>query len=700
LKLAIKKCHHVKFVNIKPKMTKEEAKNRIDQLTDVLNHHNYLYYQESKSEISDLEFDGLLKELETLESQHIDLKREDSPTQRIGGTITKSFNTVYHTYPMLSLGNTYSREELQDFDKRVTKGLEGESYEYFCELKFDGVAISILYEDGILKRAVTRGDGVKGDDVTQNVKTIRTIPLKVKGDFPSVFEVRGEVFMPNKVFQELNQERREAGDALLANPRNTASGTLKMQNSSIVAQRKLDCYLYSLLGENLGISSHEEAIHKIENLSFNISQSYKKCRDIEEVFAYIDLWENKRHDLPLETDGIVIKVNSTRQQEELGFTAKTPRWAIAFKYKAVGSQSTLNGITYQVGRTGAITPVAELEPVLLAGTTVKRASLHNANEIERLDIRIGDTVAVEKGGEIIPKITAVNLELRKIDSTSISYITHCPECNTQLIRKEGEANHYCPNDTGCPPQVRGKVEHFISRNALDIGFMGPETIKALFGQGLIKDYSDLFTLKYEQLDGLKYEVTDLETGKIKIRSIKEKGASNIIEAIEKSKEAPFERILFGIGIRHVGKTVAEKIAEHFSDIDNIIQATFEDIIAVHEIGDRIAGSITEFFSKSENIELINRLKAAGLKLKMEASTTLLENKLDGKTIVVSGVFVDFEREALKKIIKQFGGKVGSSISGSTDYLLAGDKMGSAKLEKAQKLGVTIISESEFKSMIS
>ncbi len=687
-------------MNINPEMTNQEAKQRIDQLTDELNHHNYLYYQESRSEISDQQFDALLKELESLESKFPDLKRDDSPTQRVGGTITKSFTTVQHTYPMLSLGNTYSREELQDFDKRVAKGLEGESYEYFCELKFDGVAISMLYENGVLTRAVTRGDGVKGDDVTQNAKTIRTIPLSVKGNYPPKFEVRGEVFMPNKVFQELNEERLEAGDALLANPRNTASGTLKMQDSSIVAQRKLDCYLYSLLGENLGINSHEEAIAKIKGLNFNVSPTYKKCSNIEDVFSYIDEWENKRHELPLETDGIVIKVNSIRQQEELGFTAKTPRWAIAFKYKAEGAQTILNGITYQVGRTGAITPVAELEPVLLAGTIVKRASLHNANEIERLDIRIGDTVAVEKGGEIIPKITSVITEKRPENSLPTNYITHCPECDSLLIRKDGEANHYCPNDHGCPPQVRGKVEHFISRNAMDIGFLGPETIKALFSEKLIKDLGDLYILKFEQLNGLKYEVTDPETGKTKTRSIKEKGATNIIEALEKSKDTPFERVLFGIGIRYVGKTVAEKIAEHFGDIDKLQQASFEEIVSIHEIGERIAGSVTEYFSKDENLDLVNRLKAAGLKMKMEASSTLLENKLDGKSIVVSGVFVDFEREALKKIIKQYGGKVGSSISGSTDFLLAGDKMGPAKLEKAQKLGITIISEADFKSMIA
>lgn len=681
-------------------MSKERIKSRIDHLTDQLNHYNYLYYQESKSEITDQEFDFLLKELESLEKEHPEFKREDSPTQRVGGTITKSFDSVPHQYPMLSLGNTYSREELSDFDKRVAKGLDGEAYEYCCELKFDGVAISILYENGILKRAVTRGDGLKGDDVTQNIKTIRTIPLKVAAEQIGNFEVRGEVFMPNKVFEALNEERAKSGESLLANPRNTASGTLKMQDSTVVARRKLDCYLYTLLGEDLGINSHEQAIHKLENLRFNVSPTYQKCKSIDEVFEYIDHWEQKRHELPLETDGIVIKVNSTAQQRELGFTAKVPRWAIAFKYKAVGVQTTLNNITYQVGRTGAITPVAELEPVLLAGTTIKRASLHNANEIERLDIRIGDTVSVEKGGEIIPKITSVNTSLRKPDSKKVNYITNCPECGTALVRKEGEANHYCPNESGCPPQVRGRVEHFISRNALDINHLGPNTIKGLFDQGLINNLADLFSLKYEQIENLKFEITDELTGETKTRSLKEKSAKNLIDSIEKSKEASFERVLFGLGIRYVGKTVAEKIAQHFGDIDSIINATFEDIVNVHEIGDRIAGSIREYLANPENIALIERLRAAGLSLKSDSTATFLENKLNGKTFVVSGVFTEYGRDEIKSMIKQYGGKVGSSISGNTSYVLAGENMGPSKLEKAKKLNIEIISESDFKAMIS
>ncbi|WP_258105057.1 NAD-dependent DNA ligase LigA [Marinoscillum sp. MHG1-6] len=681
-------------------MNQTESKERIDQLTDQLNHYNYLYYQESKSEVSDQEFDYLLKELEELETQHPDLKREDSPTQRVGGYITKSFNTVRHKYPMLSLGNTYSREELIDFDKRVAKGLNDDSYEYFCELKFDGVAISLTYENGILKRAVTRGDGQKGDDVTQNVKTIRSIPLKVSGDFPDVFEVRGEVFMPNDVFHQLNQERQEAGETLLANPRNTASGTLKMQDSSVVAKRKLDCYLYSLMGENLDIENHSEAISKLETLRFNVSPTYKKCSTIEDVFDYIDEWEQKRKTLPLETDGIVIKVNNTAQQQELGFTAKIPRWAIAYKYKAEGAQTVLKDITYQVGRTGAITPVAELEPVLLAGTTVKRASLHNANEIERLDIRIGDYVAVEKGGEIIPKITAVVKELRKDEAPQTEYISECPECGTELIRKEGEANHYCPNETSCPPQVRGRVEHFISRDAMDINHLGPNTIKGLFDKGLINDLADLYTLTYEQVCDLKFEIMDPATGETKTRSLKEKSATNLIESLQASKSMPFQNVLFGLGIRYVGKTVAEKLAMHFGSIDAILSASFEDIVAVHEIGERIASSVIDFFGKDANISIIDRLKEAGLQMEAEQPAAPIADKLKGKTFVVSGVFTLFDRDELKNLIKQNGGKVGSSISGNTDYLVAGDKMGPSKLEKAQKLGTNIITEQDFKTMIS
>ncbi len=682
-------------------MPPPDIKKRIDELTDQLNRLNYLYYQESTSEVSDYEFDQMLKELEQLENDHPELKREDSPTHRVGGTITKTFDTVYHKYPMLSLGNTYSKEELTDFDKRVSKGLGTDEYEYFCELKFDGVAISLLYENGTLKQAVTRGDGEKGDDVTNNVKTIRTIPLKVAASkYPDIFEVRGEVFMPKKAFEKLNASRAEAGESLLANPRNTTSGTLKMQDSSIVASRSLDCYLYSLLGENLEPKTHADAIELLEKLQFNVSQTYRKCKDIDEVFKYINEWEQKRHSLPVETDGVVLKVNDSDQQKELGFTAKSPRWAIAYKYKAEGAQTKLKGITYQVGRTGAITPVAELEPVLLAGTTVKRASLHNANEIERLDIRIGDFVTVEKGGEIIPKITGV-VQNKRSNTKKLEYISRCPECGTPLERKEGEAVHYCPNFSGCSPQVRGRIEHFISRNAMDINHLGPNTIRGLFNKGLIKDIGDLYHLSFDDLNELKFEETDPVTGETKIRSIKEKTARNILDSLEKSKSASFENILFGLGIRYVGKTVAEKLADHFRSIDRLKGAGFEEIVAVHEIGERIAESVVHYFGDRENLRIIEKLRNAGLNFELENNESSEESDiLAGKSFVISGVFETIDREELKKLIKNLGGKVNSSVTGKTDYLVAGENMGPAKREKAEKLGVNILSEKEFNEMIN
>ena len=682
-------------------MPSSEVTDRINELTDRLNRLNYLYYQESTSEVSDYEFDQMLKELEELEKAHPDLKREDSPTQRVGGTITKTFNTVYHKYPMLSLGNTYSREELEEFDARVAKGLGSSDYEYFCELKFDGVAISLLYENGILKQAVTRGDGEKGDDVTNNVKTIRSIPLKITVDnCPPMFEVRGEVFMPKKVFEELNKSRAEAGEALLANPRNTTSGTLKMQDSSIVAGRNLDCFLYSLLGDDLEPRTHSDAIQLLERLQFNVSPTYRKCKNIEEVFDYISEWEQKRHDLPVETDGVVLKVNNSDQQKELGFTAKSPRWAIAYKYKAEGAVTRLNGITYQVGRTGAITPVAELEPVLLAGTTVKRASLHNANEIERLDIRIGDYVSVEKGGEIIPKITGVMMDKRS-GTEKFKYIDRCPECDTPLERKEGEAVHYCPNFAGCPPQVRGRIEHFISRNALDISNLGPNTIRGLYNKGLIRNIGDLYSLTFEDLNELKFEEVDPVTGDTKVRSIKEKTAKNIIDALEKSKSIPFDNVLFGLGIRYVGKTVAEKLVDHFKTIERLQHASFDEIIAVHEIGDRIAESVVSYFSDPENNQIVEKLKEAGLNFETNIEDATEQNDtLAGKSFVISGVFETIDREDLKKLIKNLGGKVSSSVSGNTDYLVAGENMGPAKREKAEKNGVTILSEKEFNELIN
>jgi DNA ligase (NAD+) len=677
-------------------MSTSEIQDEINQLTDKLNYHNYLYYQESKSEISDFEFDNLLKRLESLEKQYPEYKRQDSPTQRVGGEITRNFETVYHKYPMLSLSNTYSEEELLDFDGRVKKMLGDDPYSYFCELKFDGVALSITYENGVLTKGVTRGDGEKGDDITMNVRTIRSLPLKIqKTGFPALFEVRGEAFMPKEEFTRLNKERELSGESLLANPRNTTSGTLKMQDSSVVASRNIDCYLYGLYGENIGVSSHEESIQLLNHLGFNISPTYRKCEDIASVFAYIKEWETKRHELPLETDGIVIKVDSIAQQQTLGFTAKSPRWAIAYKYKSESALTQLNDITFQVGRTGAITPVAELSPVLLAGTTVKRASLHNANEIERLDIRIGDKVFVEKGGEIIPKITAVDFTSRNHSSSPFKYLTKCPECGSTLVRQENEAVHYCPNSEYCPPQVSGRIEHFISRHALNIETLGPKTIQGLIKVGLISSPADLYDLTFEQLNGLSLD----ENGDSKGRSIQEKTANNILASIEASKKIPFEDVLYGLGIRFVGRTVAEKLVNHFGTIEALISAGKEELESVEEIGERIAASVNEYFSNPANLTEIRRLKEAGLQLEQSNNNSSSNDVLAGSVFVVSGTFEGYDREELKKTIKLHGGKVGSSVSGNTDYLVAGENMGPAKKKKAEDLGVTVLTEKEFNNML-
>ncbi len=684
-------------------MTAEEAKKRIDDLIEKIDYYNHRYYQDSISEITDYEFDQLLKELEKLEENFPQYKYPFSPTQRVGGTITKSFETVVHKNAMMSLSNTYSQEELVDFDKRVSKGLAGQPFEYMCELKFDGVAISLWYENGILSRAVTRGDGVRGDDITNNAKTIRSIPLKLKNSnsLPAEFEVRGEVFMPLKVFEELNREKAKKGEALLANPRNTASGTLKMQDSSIVASRKLDCYLYYFYSEEGVVDSHEEAIHLIEKAGFNVSSTYRKCRNIQEVFQYIKDWETKRFELPLDTDGIVIKVNSIAQQKALGFTAKSPRWAIAYKYKAENARTLLKDITYQVGRTGAITPVAELEPVLLAGTTVKRASLHNANEIKRLGLRIGDFVFVEKGGEIIPKVTGVDLENRAKNLPELEYITACPECGTELIRKEGEALHYCPNEESCPPQVLGRIEHFIQRKAMDIESLGPETIRGLLEHDKINNVADLYQLSFEDLNGLEFKVfSDKKDGGYSIRSLREKSARNIIDSIENSKKQPFDRVLFGLGIRYVGSTVSEKLADYFRSIDDLMKATYEELISVPEIGDRIAKSVQQYFSEPKNQSLVERLKQYGLNMEVEENEeSNANNVLEGKTFVISGVFSRVSREDLKDLIKQYGGKVVSSISARLDFLVAGENMGPSKKQKAEKLNITTVNEDDFFRMI-
>ncbi len=668
-------------------MDKLEAKKEIDELVDKINYYNEQYYQQDKSEISDFEFDQLLKKLEKLESEFPEYKYDYSPTQRVGGTITKSFNTVTHKFRMLSLGNTYSEEELIDFDKRVAKGLNGQPYEYFCELKFDGVAISLTYKNGVLVQAATRGDGTKGDDITNNARTIRSIPLKIKNEnIPEEFEVRGEVFMPKEVFENINKQKEESGEEKLANPRNTASGTLKMQDSSIVASRKLDCFIYAYLADQNTFESHGEAISFLEKSGFNVSQTYRKCTTISEVFQYIKDWEVERFKLPLETDGIVIKVNSYTQQEVLGYTSKNPRWAIAYKYKAESAITRLNDVTYQVGRTGAITPVAELEPVLLSGTTVKRASLHNANEIERLDLRIGDYVFVEKGGEIIPKVTGVEMSKRDLEKSKIEYLKQCPECRTELIRKEGEAVHYCPNTLGCPPQIKGRIQHFIHRNAMDINSLGERTINMLYEKGFVHSPADLYKLNYEQV--------------IQLEGFKELSTKNLLDGIEASKENAFENVLFGLGIRYVGKTVAEKLAEYFKNIDELSKASFEELVEVPEIGDRIAESVVQYFQNELNQHEIRRLKDAGLRFEVEERQDVAKSDvLVGKTFVISGVFSKLSREQLKELIKSNGGKVLSSVSGKLDYLVAGENMGPAKLEKANKLNITIISEDDFLQMI-
>lgn len=675
-------------------MQKEEAKQRIEQLTKELEQHNYNYYTLSNPTISDYDFDMLLEELIKLEKEFPEYLLPNSPSQRVGGEITKTFKTVKHQYPMLSLANSYSKEEMQEFDTRVKKGLELDTnslftpdIEYVCELKFDGLSISLIYENGQLKQAVTRGDGVQGDDVTTNVKTIRSIPLKLKGDFPPTFEVRGEIFFPRNVFDEINAEREEIGEAPLANPRNAASGTMKMQDSSVVAKRKLDCYMYYVLGENLHFETHSENLEKAKSWGFKISEKSKVCKNIDEVFEFIEYWDKERYNLPYDIDGIVIKVNNYGKQEQLGMTAKSPRWAIAYKFKAAQVSTLLESIAYQVGRTGAITPVANLKPVLLAGTTVKRASLHNADIISKLDVRIGDTVFVEKGGEIIPKIISVDLSKRNENSIPIEYITQCPECNTELKRNEGEANHFCPNENGCPPQIKGKMEHYVGRKAMNIESLGAETIDQLYEAGLLKNIADIYDLKKEQL--------------LPLERMAEKSANNLIEGIEQSKQIPFERVLYAIGIRHVGETTAKKIAKKVKSIDLLMNSTTEELLQIDEVGEIIAKSIQAHFSNETNKKIVERLIEKGLQFSL--SEEQLQNtteKLKDLTFVISGVFQKHSRDELKNMIEQNGGKNTGSISKKTSYVLAGDNMGPEKLKKAETLGVKIISEDDFLNLIS
>ena len=664
----------------------ESAKAKVEQLTKELNYHNQLYYQDSTSEISDFDFDMLLKELIALEKEYPMLKAEDSPSQRVGGTISKSFASVVHRYPMLSLGNTYNEEELKEFDQRVRK-VVGNDFEYVCELKFDGVAISLIYENGKLKTAITRGDGVQGDDVTTNVKTIRSIPMSLHGEnIPSYFEVRGEIFLPNVEFEKINLEREDIGEATLANPRNAASGTLKMQDSGVVAKRKLDCFVYSMLGENISLTNHFDAITQLKKWGFHVSPTFEKKQNIEGVLEFIKKWGQDRFTLPVGTDGIVIKINSFAQQADLGITAKVPRWAISYKYKAESAATILESVEYQVGRTGNVTPVANLSPVKLAGTRVKRATLHNANEIERLDLHDQDTVWVEKGGEIIPKITGIDLTKRKSTAAKIIFIEKCPECDTALVRKDGEANHYCLNDLGCAPQIKGKIEHFIHRKAMYVDGIGTETIEQLYNLGLLKTTADLYHLTFEQL--------------MTMERFGEKSANNLLGGLKKSTAMPFKNVLFALGIRFVGGTVAEKLAAYFRNIESLKKATYEELRQAPEVGERIAQSVLEYFSKEENLKIIQQLQTAGLQFQTNETEVIIESeKLQGNTFVISGVFQHFDRDELKNKIESNGGKVVSSISGKLNYVLAGDNMGPAKLEKATKLGVKIISEDDFLKML-
>lgn len=666
-------------------MASKDIANRIKQLRDKISYHNHQYYVLAKPEISDFEYDLMLKDLEALEKKYPELADESSPTQRVGSDISEGFKQVKHKYPMLSLANTYSFEELDDFHNRVSKLLQ-EPWQYVCELKYDGTAIGITYKSGKLLRAVTRGDGVIGDDVTANVKTIRSIPLALHGsDYPDEFEIRGEIFMPHAIFDELNRIRTNQGEVPFANPRNAAAGTLKLLNPQTVAQRKLDCLLYFMLGEKLPFDNHFENLSKAKQWGFKVPDSIMLCHSIDEVKQFIAEWEQKRKDLPYDTDGVVVKVNSIKQQATLGFTAKTPRWAIAYKYKAEQVATKLLSIDYQVGRTGAITPVANLDPVLLAGTTVKRASLHNADQVALLDLREGDTVFVEKGGEIIPKIVGVDTSSRLPNAKAFDYITQCPECGTDLVRPEGEAKHYCPNQAGCPPQLKGRVIHFISRKAMDIDGLGEETVELLFANGLVHDIADLYSLTYEQLLGLE--------------RFAHKSAQNAIKSIEESKKVPFHKVLFGLGIRYVGETTARKLAMHFGLLSNLKSATFEQLIAVDEVGERIAQSIVDFFSDEKNDNLINRLEQAGLNLKSDEAANSKNGSLSGLSVVISGTFNRISRDELKDLVMANGGKVVSSVSSNTNLLIAGDKMGPAKLDKATKLGVRIISEDEFFSLI-
>jgi DNA ligase (NAD+) len=671
-------------------MSRAEAKTQIEALTAELKQHNYNYYVLAMPTIADFDFDKKLEELSRLEKEFPEFADPGSPTQRVGGDITKEFVTIKHRWPMLSLGNTYNEQELVEFDQRIRKAI-GDSFEYVCELKFDGLSMSLTYEEGKLARAVTRGDGTKGDEVTANVRTIHSIPKKLdKGDYPELFEIRGEVFMHLKAFERLNKERTDNGEVAYANPRNFASGTMKLQDSAEVARRPLDCFLYGLYTEKTLFKTHWESLEAVKSWGFHVDNHSRLCSDIQGVLDFINHWDKERFNLSYDIDGIVIKVNNYSQQQELGFTSKSPRWAISYKFKAERVETELLQVTYQVGRTGAVTPVANLKPVLLAGTTVKRATLHNADEItERLKLHEHDTVFVEKGGEIIPKIISVNLDKRKPDAKPIAYITNCPACDTALLRTEGEAAWYCPNDEGCPPQIVGKMQHYIGRKAMNIDGLGDETIETLYARGFISHISDIYNL-HTHADELK-----------QMGRFGEKSINNMLDGIEKSKQMPFEKVLFGLGIRYVGETVAKKLVFHFKTIDRLMAASVEELVAAEEIGERIAQSIVEYFDDEKHRQEIEQLKASGLQfVAEEKEVNLASEKLSGQSFIISGVFEKFSRDELKDIIEQNGGKILSSISAKLSYLVAGDNMGPAKLEKAQKLNIPIISDQELLDMLN
>ncbi len=662
-----------------------DVKSQIAALRDELNRHNYNYYVLDQPEISDFEFDQKLKQLQALEEARPEYFDANSPTQRVGGAVTKNFTTVVHDNRMYSLDNSYSKEDLAEWEQRLERTLGTSGLSYTCELKYDGASISLTYENGTLQRAVTRGDGFQGDDVTTNIRTIKSIPLHIKGDFKGRFDVRGEIILPFAGFEKMNQELVEIGETPYANPRNTASGSLKLQDSAIVAKRPLECLAYAVVGRNLPFSTQFDGLATLRNWGFKVPTEAQAAANLQEVYEFIDYWDIHRHNLPYETDGVVVKVNDFHYQDEAGYTAKSPRWAIAYKFKAEQVATRLNSISYQVGRTGAITPVANLEPVQLAGTIVKRASLHNADQIEKLDIRIGDTVFVEKGGEIIPKIIAVDFTKRPDGTAPTDYITHCPECQSKLVRAEGEAQHYCPNFYGCPPQIIGRIQHYISRKAMDIEGLGGETVALLYNNGLVRNYADLYDLNVEQV--------------IPLDRMAQKSAENLVNGIEKSKEVPFERVLYAIGIRFVGETVAKKLARHYKSMEAISEASLDDLIEVEEIGEKIAQSVIDFFRNDDNRHILSRLKTYGVKMELDAQKEAASDVLSGKTFVVSGVFSKFSRDELKSAIEDNGGKVGSSISAKTDYVVAGDNMGPAKLEKATKLGVAIISEDDFIALL-